>query len=118
MARYLWLVFSNPTDGEDAEYNRWYSDEHMLDVLRIDVVSAAQRFEFAASSGGPDPSQRYLAIYEIEAVSPDEAMTAINTARAAGKMRGTTTLDPDILQWYFRPIGPRVADDSRVRAVT
>lgn len=111
MARYLWLVFSNPTDGEDTEYNRWYSEEHMLDVLGIDVVSAAQRFEFAVSSGGPDPRQRYLAIYEIEATSPDEAMTAINTARAAGNMRGTTTLDPDILQWYFRPIGPRVIDE-------
>jgi hypothetical protein len=67
---------SNPVDGEDAEYNRWYHAQHMLDVLSIDVVPAAQRFEYVTSSGGPDPHKRYLAIYEIEANSPDEAIGA------------------------------------------
>jgi hypothetical protein len=111
MARYLWLVFSNPIDGEADEYNRWYSEEHMLDVLSVDVVSAAQRFEFAASIDGPEPHQRFPAIYEIEANNPHEAMTAIDKARATGKMRGTTALDPNTLQWYFRPLGPRVTGD-------
>jgi hypothetical protein len=115
MARYLWLVFSNPIDGEAAEYNRWYSEEHMLDVLSIDLVSAAQRFQFAASSGGPEPHQRYLAIYDIEANSPDEAMTAIDKARGTGTMRGTTALDPNTLQWYFRPLGPRATGDPTSR---
>jgi len=112
MARYIWLAFTNPVDGQDAEFNRWYNDEHMPDVLGIDVISAAQRFEFAGCSGGPEPHQRYLAIYEVEAGSPEEAMAAVNKARAEpGRMRGTKTLDPDILQWYFRPIGPRVCPD-------
>lgn len=115
MAHYLWLVFSNPIGGEADEYNRWYSEEHMLDVLSIDVVSAAQRFEFAASGGGPEPHQRYLAIYDIEANSPHEAMAAIDKARATGTMRGTTALDPNTLQWYFRPLGPRATGDPTSR---
>jgi hypothetical protein len=113
MARYIWLAFTNPIDGQDAAFNRWYNDEHMPDVLGIDVISAAQRFEFAGSSGGPEPYQRYLAIYEIEAASPEEAMAAVNKARAEpGRMRATKTLDPNILQWYFRPMGPRVTLDQ------
>ena len=84
----------------------------MLDVLSVDVVSAAQRFEFAASIGGSEPHQRFLAIYEIEANSPHEAMTAIDKARVTGKMRGTTALDPNTLQWYFRPLGERMVSED------
>jgi len=36
MAKYLLLVTSNPVEGRDAEYNRWYTEEHLRDVLKLD----------------------------------------------------------------------------------
>lgn len=109
MARFLWLVLANPADGADAEFNRWYDEEHVHDVVGVEGVRSVQRFEFAATGGTAAPDHRYLAVYEVEADSPEAAMALMDKARAeAGRMRGTSSLDPDVRLWYFRPIGPLI----------
>jgi len=112
MTRYTWLVLTNPAEGAEQEFNRWYDGEHVPDMLTVDGVLAVQRLEFVASGDSPGPEQKYLAIYEIEAESPDAAIATIGEALAEpGRMRRTATLDPDHRQWYFRPLGPRVCRD-------
>jgi hypothetical protein len=39
------LVFSNPADGRDADYNAWYDDHHVPEVLdHVPGYVAAQRY--------------------------------------------------------------------------
>jgi hypothetical protein len=114
MARFLWLVMTNPAEGREQEFNRWYDEEHVPDVLGVDTVVAVQRFEFVTSGGTADPGHRYLAVYEVEADSAEEARAAMDKARAEpGQMRGSSSLDRDARLWYFRPIGPRVSRDDQ-----
>ena len=54
------MVFTEVPADKEEEYNRWYSEEHLGDVLAIHgVLSGAQ---YSAVKGGPN----YLACYELE----------------------------------------------------
>jgi hypothetical protein len=39
--RDLYLVFSNPVEGREDEYNAWYDEVHLPDVQRIPGVVGA-----------------------------------------------------------------------------
>jgi hypothetical protein len=76
MAKLQMLVFSNPAAGRDDEYNRWYDEVHLGEVLEIPACSAAQRFELTDVQMRDDQAFRYLAIYEFdcEAAEAKEAL--------------------------------------------
>ena len=60
------LVLSHPTDvGFDAEYNAWYTDNHMIDVARSPHFRAATRYAPRRQLAGAPLS--YLCVYEIDA---------------------------------------------------
>ncbi|MCW2914426.1 MAG: hypothetical protein JWN52_2494 [Actinomycetia bacterium] len=59
------VALTDPVEGEDDEYNAWYSDTHLGEVLAIDGCVAAQRFRVVDGTS-PGAPHRYLAIYEIE----------------------------------------------------
>lgn len=60
------LVLSHPTDiGFDAEYNAWYTDNHMIDVARSPHFRAATRYAPRRQLAGAPLG--YLCVYEIDA---------------------------------------------------
>jgi hypothetical protein len=65
MARYVLIANNGPTDGEDddADYNRWYDEVHVPDLLAVPGVTSARRFRVVMSRRSNPP---YLALYEIE----------------------------------------------------
>jgi Domain of unknown function (DUF4286) len=66
MAKYTFVVLTNPTSGKEAEYNEWYNKQHIPDVLNVPGFVAAQRFRLADKQMGETNPYRYLALYEIE----------------------------------------------------
>ena len=57
--RGLLMVYSDVPPEHDAEYNRWYNEEHIPERLSIPGVLSAARYQ--AVQGGP----KYLACYEL-----------------------------------------------------
>ena len=50
MARSLWLVATRCTDpAREAEFNSWYDQFHLPDMLAVPHVVAAQRYTLAAA---------------------------------------------------------------------
>jgi hypothetical protein len=71
MTNNLMLVFSNPVAGEDDQYNAWYDNIHLGDVLKVPGVVGAKRYdlvEMPSLDGEPTPAppHRYLAVYELD----------------------------------------------------
>jgi hypothetical protein len=67
MAKYTFVVLTNPTPGREAEYNEWYNKQHIPDVLNVPGFVCAQRFRLADTQMSDDKkSYKYLALYEIE----------------------------------------------------
>ena len=106
MGRHILVVMTNATEGRDAEFNEWYSNTHLREVIDIPGFVAAQRFKLADTQiGGPNEYQ-YLAIYEIEAADAGTALKALQDARPHLKMTDALAAKRDL--WAYTPIGDRV----------
>ena len=57
----LLMVWADIDPEHEAEYNRWYDEEHIAHLLAVPGFLSAGRYE--ALKGGP----KYLALYELEA---------------------------------------------------
>ena len=89
------LVFTNAADGRDDEFNDWYDNVHLGEVLTLDPFVAAQRFRVSDAQVMNDQAHGYVAIYEF-AGEPQAAIDAL--------MVGTATFN----------MSDSMADDSRV----
>jgi hypothetical protein len=67
VARYVFVVSSNPAEGREQEYNEWYSNRHLADLRALPGVVAARRFVLNEVQLADVPQAfKYLALYEIE----------------------------------------------------
>ena len=84
--RGILLVLSNCKDpAREAEFNCWYEDMHVADILDTGAFHTAYRYE----SVDPQATKaKYLAIYETDNRDPAEARGALGKARADWQKRG------------------------------
>lgn len=103
--RHIMVVFSQPHEGRDDEYNEWYSGEHLDDVLGTPGFVGAQRFKVNDLKEVPAGQFTYLAIYEIEG----DLETAVDALVAGRPDRQISdAFDASQTQaWTFSPLGPR-----------
>jgi hypothetical protein len=76
MTKHVLLVFTSPTEGNETQYNDWYNNVHLAEVLTTDGFVRAQRFKVSDILPAITEHE-YLAIYEIENTEPREAMKAL-----------------------------------------
>ena len=100
------VVFTNPAPGRNAEFNTWYDEVHLRDVLGVDGFVAAQRFRLAEAQLVDDRSFEYLAIYEIEADDVGAALEALNSGSSS--MVISDALDKTTKALAFTAIGQRI----------
>ena len=60
--RYKMLVLANAAEGQDAEFNRWYDEQHLDDVKALPGVLTGERFKIA----GQADKWSYLTLYDVE----------------------------------------------------
>lgn len=111
MGKHVLVVLSNATEGGDDEFNTWYTNQHLGDVLKLPGYKAAQRFRLSDAQLGPNEiPYRYLAIYEVEADSAADAAAALTSGiGGADAMYISPTLDMDRTSaWFYTPITDRV----------
>jgi hypothetical protein len=72
--------------GQEKEYDEWYQNVHLKDVVAIPGFKAAQRFRLQqAMMPGPDLPVN-LAIYDIETDDIDGAIKELTDRSASGQM--------------------------------
>lgn len=105
MARHVLCVLSNATEGADEEFNRWYDEQHLGDVLRVPGFRAAERFKLSETQlGAGDLPYRYLALYEVETDDLAAAARAL-TSRDPAEMPISDTLDRGrTVAWFYTPV--------------
>ncbi len=80
MARHSMLVLINAKEGREDEFNRWYEDVHLSDILAVPGFIAARRFEASATQMTGAAKHRYMTLYEIETDDIAEAIRALGGA--------------------------------------
>jgi len=98
-AQHIFIALTNPAPGREAEFNQFYDDIHVPDVLGSQGWVAAQRYRLS-SEQRPDqsPPWMYLAVYEV--TCPD------------GEILAPLKLRPDVGP-QGRPEPPLWADDHQ-----
>ena len=78
MGKHVFVVFSNPVEGREDEYNAWFTDVHLQDALKIPGIIAAQRFKLSDVQRNTPPFPwGYLALYDIETDDLNHTVTAL-----------------------------------------
>ncbi len=95
MPRFMLVVFTDPIAGKEAEYDAWYNDVHLADVVAIPGVVSAQRFRSRMPIVGVLPN-RNLAIYEIDSDDPEKVVEAIYARAGTPEMIISEAIDQSI----------------------
>jgi hypothetical protein len=119
MPRQILLVFSNPKPGREDEYDDWYTNHHLAEILAIEGFHRAQRFRLAGAArmtrDTADAPWSRLAIYEVEEDAIERADAALyalaRTERAEALEAGRTpalvmspSMESDLRTWWFESI--------------
>jgi len=103
MSSHVMLVLTNAQPGEDDEFNRWYDEQHVTDVLGQGPFTSVRRFRLADGDGWDAP-YRYLAVYDIVEGKLDEARAWLLWSRTEREEALAAGRDPRV------PVSPTLAD--------
>jgi len=101
MRRFKMVVFSEPFEGQDDEFNEWYTGRHLDDICALEGFKTAQRFTLHSVSMGTTLN-KYMAIYDVETDDPEwviENMFA-NRDTPAMPMSPAFNIDPTTVMLY------------------
>lgn len=108
MPRYKLVVMTKPVEGREQEYNDWYQNVHLRDVVAIPGYQSAQRYRLLRSVVPGADRLPYLAIYEIETDDVDAAVRELSERAGAGGMVISGAMSRDIFAAVFEELGPPV----------
>lgn len=98
MPKGIFMALSNPvSDHVEDDFNQWYDDVHVKEVLAIPGVKSCRRFKLASAQvmpGDDAVGRHYLALYEVEV--DDWQGFADAQMQAFGE--GRITVDPELLE--------------------
>ena len=103
--KHVVVVLTEPTAGRDEEYNTYYENLHLDEVLATTGWTSAQRFKLSAQQGMACPLP-YLAFYEVEADDPNTILENLNATRGQ-RVQSDALNRKTAGAWVFSEIGPR-----------
>ncbi|EHJ62389.1 DUF4286 family protein [Novosphingobium pentaromativorans] len=92
MGKYHLVVYTNPADGKEDEYNSWYNEQHLREVCAVPGFTGARRMKIHDPRDAGEYS--YLAVYDIDG-DADATMAELRAHVAAGKIYMSDALGPN-----------------------
>ena len=109
MPRYNLIALTNPVPGREDEFNDWYTNVHLADVLNLPGVVAAQRFRMSPTQHRSGPFEhQYMAVYEIEIDDIRKTLDTLKIVSGTDKMPLSRALQEQRMVWIMEPITDRV----------
>jgi hypothetical protein len=100
MAKGILYVETHVDPAQADAYHEWYNGEHLTEVCNLDGIVSARRFEPLDEDGS------FVAIYEIDADSVEQAKDALFAFMKSGDMSTPVGMDvtkPSVIK-FFREI--------------
>ena len=88
----LLLMMTDIDPANEADFNRWYEEEHLDERMRIPGFINARRF--TALEGGP----KYLALYDLESAGVLQS-AAYRHVAGAGKSAWTRRMETQFINF-------------------
>jgi hypothetical protein len=103
MEKWLFMVQSNCADSKrEQEFNDWYDNVHVPDLLKEDAFVAASRYESLPSQGNQG---KFVAVFQLETDNIKQAMKIHEETEKSLKSSDRVS---DLLQVvsrvYYKPV--------------
>ncbi|RIA44688.1 hypothetical protein DFR49_2948 [Hephaestia caeni] len=98
--RFALLALTNPKDGREDDYDRWYWDRHFPDGRRLPGCFAGRRYLLAEGGAGP---YRHLAIYLYDNDDVGDTLDVLLRIAGTPEMPGSDSISPGHDAWYVEP---------------
>lgn len=111
MGDYVLVVYSGPVEGREDEYNDWYNNQHLQDVLAQPGYISARRYKLTdmkLDEGMPDASHPYVAFYYLQTDDPQKALDGMKERVQSGVIAMTDAMAPDFLAFCYEAESPLV----------
>jgi hypothetical protein len=103
----LMIVWADVPGDTEEEFNRWYNEEHLAELLSVPGVLNAARYE--ATSSGP----KHMAVYELESPAVIETDAFKNRPRTEwGKKVSPTVIGSNVINNVYEMIYPSALNDG------
>ena len=122
MATHVMIVFTNALPGEDDEFNRWYDERHVTDVLEQGPFTSVRRYRLADHQLGGEAPYRYLPLYDVEDNRLEEARDFLVWSRAEREEALAAGREPRVpispvlanerVSWFFEQVSEHVAEPA------
>jgi hypothetical protein len=107
---YYFFVFSNPVAGHEDEYNKWYNEQHALDVVAIPGFVTAQRFvknDLPLYRMVDLQVPKYLIIYKVVTNDVEAVFAEVNRRLKTGETVISPTFDSKTsVSYVYKPFRP------------
>lgn len=111
MKKFISIALTNAAEGRDADYNAWYEQQHIQDVLAIPGIQSAQRFRIAEQSR-QKLGYRYMAIYEVETDDITSIHRAIAERAGTDAMPRSDAVGTERMFLDYEVITPRISAEE------
>lgn len=103
--KHVVIVLTEPTPGREDEFNDYYENTHIDEVLASAGWESGQRFRLVDQAGADCPLP-YLAFYEVEASDSAEILQTLHATRPQ-RLQSSSLNKSTAGVWVFAPTGPR-----------
>jgi hypothetical protein len=111
MQTYALLVFSNPAEGREADYEAWYGGGRLEEIASVPGVSAVQRFRLNHVGRG-ELAHKHLTIFELGAATAEAATADLKALTSAGLMAPPAARADDLLANLFEVCSPKIPNPT------
>ena len=113
MPQHVYVVLSKPVAGRDDEYNDWYTNQHLADVVAVPGFVSAQRFRPRDPSAECVQVQRYMAIYTLDTDDPESAIAQLTKLVESGEMNMSEAFSmEDMAANLYEAISPTIRPEA------
>jgi hypothetical protein len=101
MSTHYLMVLADPVAGREAEFNDWYDNRHLAQVLELDGFVSAQRFRLGQQKPpAGEAASGYLAIYEMETADAEATVAGLLARLGTDAMPVSPALDGSRLNMF------------------
>lgn len=105
MTNHLFFALTNPVEGREIEFDEWYEQRHLAEVLSIPGFVTAQRYRLSPKQRpGDAPPWEFLALYEY---AGDIDRIHENVTSHSHQMTLSEACAADHAAWVYSPIGTK-----------
>lgn len=108
MQEYKFVVFTNPTAGLEHEFDDWYVNQHLPDVLQVPGFKAGQRFELERTQVKDGRPWQFMTVFDIDTDdlrrTLDELVSRVNTAA----MPMSPSIAEHRVAYVFKAVTPKL----------